>query len=304
MLTFFRPSTKRISRLFLQPTFRTLALAEGNVPLGICWERVFSRLMDLSGNTREYVRHCIDQAPTNNWQAMIRPNFTKTQVSDLDALESHVQILFSKIPKDGSTIDMQTLISKFTLDYAMEFLFGESAHSLTSPEGSETALFGQAFDLAQSRLGQRIRLGKLVKFCRDTEFNESCKIVHKFADDIISRAMDRIQPKDIEKAIDTQKHPERYTFLNELLKSTQDPKQIRDELLNILLAGRDTTASLLGNTLHVLSQRPDIWKTLKAEVDALDGKKPNYETLRNMKYVKCLLNECKFYDPITHGGHC
>jgi cytochrome P450 len=78
------------------------------------------------------------------------------------------------------------------------------------------------------------------------------------------------------------------------LKSTTDPKQLRDELLNILLAGRDTTASLLSNTFHVLARRPDIWKKLKAEVDELQGARPDYETLRNMKYLKYLLNECSF----------
>jgi cytochrome P450 len=86
---------------------------------------------------------------------------------------------------------------------------------------------------------------------------------------------------------------ERYVFLNELAKSTNDPKQLRDELLNILLAGRDTTASLLSHTWHALARRPDVWAKLKAEVDALGGKAPDYETLRDMKYLKFVLNECK-----------
>lgn len=205
-----------------------------------------------------------------------------------------MQLLFSQLPRDGSTIDIQALFFKFTMDYATEFLFGKSAHSLTSPEGSEAAEFGEAFDLAQSRLGQRSRLGRLVALVRDKKFDNACKVVHQFADEIILSALERSRPKDAEKSIESKDHPERYTFLDELVKSTQNPKQIRDELLNILLAGRDTTASLLGNTLHVLAQRPDIWKALKAEVDTLDGKLPDYDTLRNLQYLKCLLNECTF----------
>jgi len=110
----------------------------------------------------------------------------------------------------------------------------------------------------------------------------------------VYRALEKARPQDPEKSIDANGQSERYTFLSELVKATQDPKRLRDELLNILLAGRDTTASLLGNTFHVLARRPDIWKKLKAEVNELRGKKPTYETLKNMKYLKHLLNECKF----------
>lgn len=228
---------------------------------------------------------------------MIRPNFTRAQVADLDTFETHLQSLVSQIPRDGRTVDIQSLFFKFTLDAATEFLFGESVRSLTSSADSEAVQFGKAFDIAQGRLGRRGRLGKLVHLFRDKEFEDSCVTVHKFVDDIISRALEKRNSQDVEKSAEGSGAPQRYTFLNELVRSTQDPKQIRDELLNILLAGRDTTASLLANTFSVLSQRPDIWARLKAEVDDLGGQRPGYETLKDMKYLKCLLNECEYLPP-------
>jgi hypothetical protein len=60
------------------------------------------------------------------------------------------------------------------------------------------------------------------------------------------------------------------------------------------VAGRDTTASLLSHTLHILARRPDVWSKLKAEIDELKGRAPDYEMLRNMKYLKYVLNECKY----------
>jgi cytochrome P450 len=189
-------------------------------------------------------------------------------------------------------VDLQPLFFRLTLDTATEFLFGESVKSLNSIAGSEEDSFQQAYDLAQSRLANRGRLGKLIHLCSDREFDAACKTVHQFVDKIIFKSLEKLHPRDAEKSIDGNGRPERYVFLTEMLKSTTDPKQLRDELLNILLAGRDTTASLLSNTFHVLARRPDIWKKLKAEVDGLQGLKPNYETLRNMKYLKYLLNEC------------
>jgi cytochrome P450 len=126
----------------------------------------------------------------------------------------------------------------------------------------------------------------------------ACEIVHDFVDQIIQRALEKVHPVDPEKSLEGTGKPERYVFLTEMIKSTRDPKQLRDELLNILLAGRDTTASLLSHTFHVLARRPDIWKKLKAEVDELQGVRPDYETLRQMKYLKYLLNECKNSPPL------
>lgn len=136
-------------------------------------------------------------------------------------------------------------------------------------------------------------MGKFLLFMRDSEFDKSCHIVHKFVDKIVYKVLEKTQPKDAEKVIEGKEDADRYVFLTEMAKATRDPKQLRDELLNILLAGRDTTASLLSVTFHVLAHRPDIFKKLKAEVDELHGVKPDYETLKTMKYLKYLLNESK-----------
>jgi hypothetical protein len=52
-------------------------------------------------------------------------------------------------------------------------------------------------------------------------------------------------------------------FLAELVKSTRDPLELRSQLLNILLAGRDTTAGLLGWTFYVLARNPAAYAKLR-----------------------------------------
>jgi cytochrome P450 len=202
-------------------------------------------------------------------------------------------------------VDLQTLFFQLTLDSSTEFLFGESVSSLRSTEGSEQERFGRCFDFAQSKLGNRTRLGKFSALFRDTEFDEACKTVHKFVDKIVYRALLENPPSstDPEKSVDGKDASQRYVFLTELVKATRDPKQLRDELLNILLAGRDTTASLLSHTFHVLAQRPDIFKKLRFEVDSLNGELPTYETLKSMKYLKYILNESlRLYPVVPTNG--
>ena len=86
----------------------------------------------------------------------------------------------------------------------------------------------------------------------------------------------------------------KFVFLEELAKHEEvDANRIRNEALNVLLAGRDTTASLLSCLWFVLARHPDVFKKLQAEVDELGGDLPTYERLRDMKYIKYCAQESK-----------
>ena len=94
----------------------------------------------------------------------------------------------------------------------------------------------------------------------------------------------------------------RYVFLHELVSQTTDKIKIRSELLNILLAGRDTTSSLLSNVWFELANRPDIWSRLQREVVEVlpdDGEFPTYENLKDMKYLRAVLNESLRLHPVV-----
>ena len=93
----------------------------------------------------------------------------------------------------------------------------------------------------------------------------------------------------------------RYVFLHELVSQTSNKIKIRSELLNILLAGRDTTASLLTSVWFMLANRPDVWRQLQREIDeSLDvGERPTFEKLKDMKYLRAVLNESLRLYPVV-----
>ena len=220
---------------------------------------------------------------------MLRPNFVRSQVGDLATFETHVGYLIDAIPADGSTIDLQGLYFDLTLDSATEFLFGESANSLLSRTGAPGEMgFGEAFTFLTTKIGEDLRFNLLAGL-PNKRFERCKKIVHDFVDRYVQKAIEHHRLKQSEKV--SEKTSERYIFLHELAKETQDPVTLRSESLNILLAGRDTTASLLTNIWNVLSKRPDVWGKLQAEVDELQGKRPSIEELKNMKYLRYCLNE-------------
>lgn len=64
---------------------------------------------------------------------MLRPQFARDQISDLELEEVHVQNLLRHLTTDDSgwteKVDLQPLLFRLTLDSATEFLFGESVFS-------------------------------------------------------------------------------------------------------------------------------------------------------------------------------
>jgi cytochrome P450 len=113
------------------------------------------------------------------------------------------------------------------------------------------------------------------------EFYRQCKQVHAFADYYVNLAL----TTDLTKSSTTPTGRQKYIFLAELVKSTRDPLELRSQLLNILLAGRDTTAGLLGWTFYVLARHPAAYAKLrKIVLDAFGTyEHPRDITFTNLK---------------------
>ena len=226
---------------------------------------------------------------------LLRPNFDRSQVGNLEMQETHVEHLIEAIPKDGSTIDLQPLFFRLTLDSATEMLFGESTDSLlynhasTKPRQDD---FAECYDRALGQIAKASIHGPLLAlFFRGSGWKADVKVVHGLVDRYVQNGFATHESHG--KGGETSQSEDRYIFLKELIKSNIDPVRIRSELMNILVAGRDTTASLLSSTWFVLARRPDIWTKLRTEVDELDGKLPTLEQVRELKYLKAVINECE-----------
>ncbi len=76
-------------------------------------------------------------------------------------------------------------------------------------------------------------------------------------------------------------------------------QQLRDEVLTMLLAGHETTATLLTWTWYLLSQHPTVETQLHAELDTvLSGRLPTVEHLPQLRYTRMVLAEAmRLYPP-------
>ena len=232
-------------------------------------------------------------------RALVRPAFTRNQVANLEQFETHAQGLIAKIPKDGSTIDLGPLFSNLALDQASEYLLGQSVNSQNGDDDSPQARFGVAFDYAASKQGHWGTTGITSYIWTNRRYFKDIKTIHNFVGNIVQNARDhQASRSETEKLSHENEKPEsgRYVFVDELAKATDHPTQMRNELLSVLIAGRDTTASMLTSSFNILAKCPDIYTKLRAEAEFLGGEPPDYETLRNLKYLKYFLNESR--DPL------
>lgn len=101
--------------------------------------------------------------------------------------------------------------------------------------------------------------------------------------------------------------PDGDDVLTRLIQSTAeeaDPRvgarRMRDELITLLLAGHETTASTLGWSLHMLDEHPEVAERLHAEAVAVLGDRlPTYADLGKLRYTAMVLHETiRLFPPV------
>ena len=120
-----------------------------------------------------------DGQPWAHSREMLRPNFSKTQVADLNTFETHVSHLIDAIPRDASTVELQDLFFRLTIDSATEFLFGESTNCLARDTSTVSASrFANTFNKAQSQVTEKSRRGPFSVFFPDGGYAANRNYVH------------------------------------------------------------------------------------------------------------------------------
>ncbi|RCK66291.1 hypothetical protein Cantr_02054 [Candida viswanathii] len=238
-------------------------------------------------------------------RAMLRPQFAREQIAHVKMLEPHFQLLKKHVEKNrGEYFDIQELLFGFTVDSATEFLFGESVHSLKNEsigynddgEFYERNHFAEAFNKSLIYCTTRAALQNLYWLVNNKEFRECNALIHRFTDYYVNKALSAT-PEDLEKQ-------NGYVFLYELVKQTRDPNVLRDQSLNILIAGKDATAGLISFAVFELAHSPQLWAKLTAEVAVQFGVGPEsrvdeitFESLKRCEYLKAVLNETLRFHP-------
>ncbi|KAL9046879.1 MAG: hypothetical protein Q9214_000405 [Letrouitia sp. 1 TL-2023] len=229
---------------------------------------------------------------------LLRKQFVRAQYQNLDHFREHVDNLLACLPDSGGIIDLQPLFFKLTLDTTTALLLGRSVQSLKANVSTDETnkAFARNWDIAQGGLAKRFRLAPWHFLYNTTEFRHACSSVHQFIDDYIQS---RVSKKASDEASTSSS-----SFVDQLAEESKSLTSLRYQLLNILLAGRDTTACCLSWTLYdsrLLVRHGAVMQRLREEVQSVMGNDvyPSRDQIRKMPFLNSVIKESlRLFPPV------
>lgn len=127
-------------------------------------------------------------------------------------------------------------------------------------------------------------------------FNADLDLLNNVLDDLINRAKTTRQIEDIaeleRRDYANVKDPSLLRFMVDMRGADIDNKQLRDDLMTMLIAGHETTAAVLTWALFELLRNPECMKKAQEEVDRVIGDRtPTLDDIKEMKYVRLVIAE-------------
>eukprot|EP01124_Arcella_intermedia_P004640 TRINITY_DN1262_c0_g1_i6.p1 TRINITY_DN1262_c0_g1~~TRINITY_DN1262_c0_g1_i6.p1 ORF type:complete len:510 (+),score=150.74 TRINITY_DN1262_c0_g1_i6:54-1583(+) len=180
----------------------------------------------------------------------------------------------------GETIELQQLFKRFTLDTFGEIGFGYSINSLIKP-----IQFSSSFDWIFKEVDNRIKF-PWRKLTQAKQWRYHLEVIERFILDLIEER----RKEGWEGKTD---------FLSRLLEMESQKeitgvteKFLRDQVMNFMIAGRDTTAVLLAATFYFLLQSPECEEKVAREIEEVVGKEVvTMNHTKELRYLKNVLDE-------------
>jgi len=199
----------------------------------------------------------------------------------------------------GAPLEVQELMLAHTMRTSCQFLGLEEMDVPTSDTG-----FSVAFDIARDGVMMRTLLNNIYWLYNTRSFRVAGQYIRAVADASVRRAlaMPISAPDDGSSA-----RTEKRSLLEELVLHTRDPERLTTMTLDLLFAGRQTTASFVSSMLYYLARNPTIYAKLRQHVikdftaDSTDDL-IMYEELKRCKYLQCCLNETLRLMPAVSFG--
>jgi cytochrome P450 len=131
---------------------------------------------------------------------------------------------------------------------------------------------------------------------RQRKFQSDLKIINDCLDGLIQNAKETRQETDVEKLQERDytnlKDASLLRFLVDMRGVDIDDRQLRDDLMTMLIAGHETTAAVLTWAVFLLSQNPEKIRKAQAEIDAVLGQgPPTYESMKKLEYIRLIVVE-------------
>ncbi|CDP04239.1 unnamed protein product [Coffea canephora] len=197
---------------------------------------------------------------------------------------------------NGEDVEMESLFSRLTLDIIGKAVFNYDFDSLKVDTGIVEAVYTVLRE-AEDRSVAPIPVWEIPIWKdispRQKKVNAALKLVNDTLNDLIAICKRMVDEEELQfhEEYMNEQDP---SILHFLLASGDDvsSKQLRDDLMTLLIAGHETSAAVLTWTFYLLSKEPSVLAKLQNEADAVLGDRfPTMEDLKKLKYTTRVINE-------------
>lgn len=208
--------------------------------------------------------------------------------------------LCSKLNRmEGQVIDMETEYNSLALDIVGKSVFNYDFDSVSTESPVIKAVYRILLETEHRSMmfipywkipGSKKVVPRLRAFYSDM------KLVNDTLNELIRTAkanataldLTDLQSRDYEKLSD----PSLLRFLVELRGEQTTNKQLRDDLMTLLIAGHETVASVMTWATVELAKNPQIARRAREEVDAVLGdRSPTYEDVQRLPFIRLIIAE-------------
>mmetsp|Transcript_27697 Transcript_27697/g.40906 ORF Transcript_27697/g.40906 Transcript_27697/m.40906 type:complete len:639 (-) Transcript_27697:144-2060(-) len=245
-----------------------------------------------------------DPVTWSNRRRQIVPAFHKAWLNHMVGLFGHcndplIESLNNIIDTKNGVVDMEEKFCSVALDIIGKSVFNYDFGSVTNESPVIKAVYSALVEAEHRSMTPAPYwdlpfANELVPRLR--KFNSDLKLLDDVLNDLINRAKNTRTVEDIEELekrnYDEVQDPSLLRFLVDMRGADIDNKQLRDDLMTMLIAGHETTAAVLTWALFELSKNPECMKLAREEIDRVIGdRKPTLADIKEMKYTRLIIAE-------------
>ena len=175
-----------------------------------------------------------DGSPWKHSRELLRRQFVRMQYQNLEGFREHIENMIATLGDATGIVDLQPYLFRLTLDTTIAMILGQPVENFRHEIGD---LFSKSFNKASLVTATRVRLGDLYWLYTPKGFFAACKTVRTYTEQFVKDSLKQTH--------DAEQESDRYKFITDLQSEHQDIHLVRDQVINVLIAGRDTTAATM-----------------------------------------------------------
>lgn len=219
----------------------------------------------------------------------------------LDAVTGRLQKRWQRAADEGTVLDIQRELMRFTVDVTTGLAFGHDLNTIEQDGDLIQTHMEKLFPALLRRTMAPYPYWRWLRMPADRALDRAMGEVRRLVTSMIEDCRQRVAADPTRRA-----HPT--NFIEAMLAAQDDEArgfsdaEIFGNAITMLVAGEDTTANAISWMLHLMIDRPEVQTRLQAEVDAVLGhadRPMDHATANGLDYIEAMAHEALRMKPVA-----